>query len=420
MQPRQAALKVSADEASRTSDAAIKRLLSVKKLSLVVDLDQTIIHATVDPTVPEWQKDPNNPNYEALKDVRSFHLLDGGPGGRGCYYHIKLRPGLRQFLQDMSAKYDMHIYTMGTRPYAQNIAEIIDPDHKIFGDKILSRDESGSLTLKTLHKLFPMDQRMVVVIDDRGDIWNWSDNLIKVNPYDFFVGIGDVNSSFLPKRTDLGGKPPPPPPPIPAPAKIENGTASTDDVTKADFEPDDEEPSSSQASVSSIDQQLLAMSAGDNPAMIEERTHEQEEAIAAQIEDRPLLRKQEELDKQDEEEAKLEPNGETTSDTPSESGSQRHRHNLLRDDDIELKYLQQSLERVHQAFYDEYERRSTGSFGGRIAELRGDKYSKVRPGGELASVPHIGEIMPPIKKEVLKDVVLCFTGVIPQGTDHAT
>lgn len=34
---------------------------------------------------------------------------------------------------------------------------------------------------------------MVVVLDDRGDVWNWCSNLIKVHPYNFFIGIGDIN-----------------------------------------------------------------------------------------------------------------------------------------------------------------------------------------------------------------------------------
>ena len=39
---------------------------------------------------------------------------------------------------------------------------------------------------------------MVVVIDDRSDVWGDIANLVKVVPYDFFLGIGDINSSFLP------------------------------------------------------------------------------------------------------------------------------------------------------------------------------------------------------------------------------
>ena len=58
------ALTLSAAEATRAEEEVKRRLITSKKLSLVVDLDQTIIHATVDPTVAEWQKDPDNPNFE--------------------------------------------------------------------------------------------------------------------------------------------------------------------------------------------------------------------------------------------------------------------------------------------------------------------------------------------------------------------
>lgn len=54
------------------------------------------------------------------------------------------RPGLDRFLEDMSGLYEMHVYTMGTRSYADAICKVIDPDGKVFGSRILSRDESGS------------------------------------------------------------------------------------------------------------------------------------------------------------------------------------------------------------------------------------------------------------------------------------
>ena len=38
----------------------------------------------------------------------------------------------------------MHVYTMGTRAYAEEVCKAIDPDGKFFGGRILSRDESGS------------------------------------------------------------------------------------------------------------------------------------------------------------------------------------------------------------------------------------------------------------------------------------
>ena len=87
----------------------------------------------------------------------------------------------------------MHIYTMGTRHYAEAVAHVIDPDQSLFKERILSRDDSGSFEIKSIKRLFPCNEGMVVVVDDRGDVWKWPSNLIKVRPYNFFVGSGDIN-----------------------------------------------------------------------------------------------------------------------------------------------------------------------------------------------------------------------------------
>lgn len=95
---------------------------------------------------------------------------------------VSKSPGWKRFLEDAATKYEMHVYTMGTRAYAEEVCAAIDPDKKIFGGRLLSRDESGSLTQKSLQRLFPCDTSMVVIIDDRADVWEWSPNLIKVIP----------------------------------------------------------------------------------------------------------------------------------------------------------------------------------------------------------------------------------------------
>jgi RNA polymerase II subunit A C-terminal domain phosphatase len=59
-------------------------------------------------------------------------------------YYIKLRPKLQEFLKEVTKQYELHIYTMGTRNYAEAVANKIDPDRTIFRERILSRDESGS------------------------------------------------------------------------------------------------------------------------------------------------------------------------------------------------------------------------------------------------------------------------------------
>lgn len=143
---------VSLEEAQRIERETAEHLRKSRKLSLIVDLDQTIVHATVDPTVGEWiaegeawetrqeekkvaagvgegesegekegesegdpaaepaadDDDEVNPNWEALKDVKKFRLgpealinprLRGMKGkakdksveNEGCMYYIKPR-----------------------------------------------------------------------------------------------------------------------------------------------------------------------------------------------------------------------------------------------------------------------------------------------------------------------------------------
>ncbi len=426
-------LTVSQDEASKVEDEAKRRLLASKKLSLVVDLDQTIIHATVDPTVAEWQKDESNPNHNAVKDVRAFQLVDDGPGARGCWYYIKLRPGLKDFLENISKIYELHIYTMGTRAYAQNIANIIDPDRKIFGDRILSRDESGSLVAKNLQRLFPVDTKMVVIIDDRGDVWKWNDNLVKVTPYDFFVGIGDINSSFLPKKPKAipSSKIVAIAPPDPNRNVTEGATVQDSESITNGNGTSQPEPSSSLASTDALTgsdvstlEQLVSMGGGDDPTILQAQANRQDETLAAQLQDRPLLQKQKQLEAEDAAATESSTAQEDTEGNPTQQSDDHNdldkpRHNLLQDSDRELYHLEQSLRRVHAEFFAAHARQLATAQGGRIAELRGSQKHKkpLNDNSDLAMVPDIKIVMPRIKRSVLDGVVIVLSGVVPLGLD---
>ncbi len=423
-------LTISEDEAERADDEAKRRLLASKKLSLVVDLDQTIIQATVDPTVADWQKDEHNPNHDAVKDVRAFLLKDDGPGNRGCWYYIKLRPGLKEFLENVSKIYELHIYTMGTRAYAKNIAGIIDPEHKIFGDRILSRDESGSSTAKNLQRLFPVDTKMVVIIDDRGDVWKWSPNLIKVTPYDFFVGIGDINSSFLPKKPG-----PKPSQKTTAIAASKPHDARPEDASEEMPQPKPngspiqgnetptEESEAPVANSASPLEQLVAMGGGDDPATRQAQTTRQDEALAAQFEDRPLLQKQKQLEAEDAatESTASKEDGDFGNASPSSDESSdldKPKHNLLQDHDRELFQLEESLQKVHGEFYDIYHRQLSAAQGGRLGQLRGGQKRKLPSDkSDLDLVPDIKTVLPSVKSKVLAGVVIVFSGVVPLGVD---
>ncbi|KAI8969704.1 hypothetical protein BDB01DRAFT_840117 [Pilobolus umbonatus] len=187
-------ITVSLHEAKRLEAQDEQRLIRSRKLSLIVDLDQTVLHATWEPSIAQW----GNERKKHDTDIRQFTLE-----GRPIVYTIKFRPGLFDFLQKMAELYEMHIYTMGTRSYAEAVVKELDPEGTYFEDRILSRDESGSMTEKRLERLFPSDTSKVVIIDDRADVWNYSPNLIHIKAYEFFVGIGDINSPFAPPKKDL-------------------------------------------------------------------------------------------------------------------------------------------------------------------------------------------------------------------------
>ncbi len=401
----------------------------------------------------EWQQDKSNPNHDAVKDVQSFQLMDDGPGARGCRYYIKLRPGLRDFLAHIARLYELHIYTMGTRAYAQNVARIVDPERKIFGDRILSRDESGSMTAKSLQRLFPVDTKMVVIIDDRGDVWQWSEHLVKVTPYDFFVGIGDINSSFLPKKPELKKDAPPLGPgprrlkltaPRPNNDLAEGATIREPEPRLPDGNENDEKdsPPASQNATAGPEllptsdgptlDRLVSMGGGADPTVLQQQASKQDEALAAQLEDRPLLQKQKALDAEDEAAAAAASvenhtgnhpvdDADDTTEVPSDDGPRPQRQNLLHDDDTELHFLERSLRDVHRAFFEEYDRRLRVAPGTRLAALRGEKASRKRTirdeKADLDLVPDIKAIMPPMKQAVLSGVRLVFSGVLPLGTD---
>ncbi|KIJ65044.1 hypothetical protein HYDPIDRAFT_27775 [Hydnomerulius pinastri MD-312] len=439
---------VSMEEAQRIEQETADHLLKSRKLSLIVDLDQTIVHATVDPTVGEWiaegeawearqakkasttpkdtdsdsdsddtasDADECNPNWDALKDVRKFRLGPesfGVPSARGqsktkgkqkvienegCLYYIKPRPGWQEFLHSLSTKYEMHVYTMGTRAYAEEVCAAIDPDGKVFGGRILSRDESGSLTQKSLQRLFPCDTSMVVIIDDRADVWEWSPNLIKVIPYDFFVGIGDINSAFLPKVEPLA-------PAVHTPTP--NKTTTPPDASTSVV------PAESPSPLTQPEERERAEI--ESKAMLTQNSL----ALEAQVEERPLAKKQEELQEASNGPEKPQSGNDvltevTSPATPEEKTKNEHlRKALLKNDDIELQRVGELLRGVHRRFFDSYDHRSPE-----------DKNRKRRlsPGKSQPPKPYdVTQIIPEMRLSTLDGVHILFSSVIPLDTKPET
>jgi RNA polymerase II subunit A-like phosphatase len=139
------------------------------------------------------------------------------------------------------------------------------------------------------------------------------------------------------------------------------------------------------------------MGGGDDQALRLEQAAEQEKFLEKQLTERPLLHMQEKLDQEEDDDATITDesrNGDTTHEHP------HHKHNLLKDDDVELMYLEKHLSQLHKAFYDEYDRALVNAHGGRVAQLKPGHNKKVSikdDSADLKIVPDIGNVMPRLK-----------------------
>jgi RNA polymerase II subunit A-like phosphatase len=412
------ALLVSHNEAVRAEEDTKKRLLKSKKLTLIVDLDQTVIHTTCERTVAEWQADPENPNYEAVKDVQGFQLADDNVSNVAAnWYYVKMRPGLKGFFDKMSKLYEMHVYTMATRAYAQAIMKIIDPERKYFGDRILSRDENYTDKLKNLTRLFYQNTAMVVIIDDRADVWQYSPHLVRVPVFNFFLGAGDINAAFLPKQQELVTQSKAKADRVPS-KTAQPETSSAVPISVAGKPADSAPADTVNGDMNEIGQQLLTMTAGEGGEVLEQQAKEQEKVIIAQQTERPLLQQQLMLDKEDAQAEDTEVVAEAPNGDTDHVEQPKPRHSILNDDDRGLDIIEKHLVQVHRTFYDEYVKAKAVPSGGRVAELKGEKSPKKRALNDI--IPDVAEIMPRIKEEVLDGAVVVFSGIIPLGVDIQT
>ncbi|KGG50351.1 hypothetical protein DI09_75p110 [Mitosporidium daphniae] len=156
-------------EAQRLERATAARLIKARKLSLVVDLDQTLVHATTSSLVDSWFIE-NKPASESLCKEMDIHRVILEDDESGIPHYIKLRNTVHGFLERISKKFELHIYTMGSHSYGLAVARLLDPTGTFFFDRI------------ELSRIFPCEDAMVLILDDRSDVWTHSPNLIHVRP----------------------------------------------------------------------------------------------------------------------------------------------------------------------------------------------------------------------------------------------
>ncbi|CAJ1026843.1 NLI interacting factor-like phosphatase, putative [Leishmania lindenbergi] len=138
-------------------DVAIKPLLpplpfaSVPKVTLVLDVDETLVHSTFQPS--------SDVVYEKVLHVPS--------DGRMYTVSVKYRPYLEDFLRFISRRFEVVVFTASMRAYCDKLMDEIDPQG-ILGNLRLFREHCTLCErsyVKDLHRL-GRDLRRVVILDN--------------------------------------------------------------------------------------------------------------------------------------------------------------------------------------------------------------------------------------------------------------
>ena len=196
------------------------RILGTGKLVLVMDIDHTMLHAhpVKEPRLEAWgrkrggrktgeeegrreekyEKGQSNGDEKGKEQGQERVETNEGEGSatriemegkvlvdkvfekvEGMYEsvagseltYLRLRPHLKEFLEMMEPYFELYIYTMGTRKYAEAVMKCIDPDHKYFKKRALCRDDTD-LTFKSISRLLPCPESMIFIVDDTPAIWS--------------------------------------------------------------------------------------------------------------------------------------------------------------------------------------------------------------------------------------------------------
>lgn len=176
------------EEMNRFRDDYMQRLLSKKKLHLLLDLDHTLVHTILFETLTPIERK----RIEKIDDA--YKIFDGK-------YVVKLRSGLCEFLKEVSTMFDVSIYTMGSRFYAEGAIKLLKietvfPKHSwVISREDCIIDGQKALDVVLSHK------KVAVIVDDTEEVWEESclNNLIKIRRYKFFPveeGIEELDNEL--------------------------------------------------------------------------------------------------------------------------------------------------------------------------------------------------------------------------------
>ena len=134
----------------------IERLSKSKKI-LLLDLDETLIHADF---AKEYENDTKNP-YDTIISFESENEINN--------VGIFLRPGVKLFLENLSKFFEIGIFTASVSEYADEVIKFLDPENNFIKFKLYRQNcvnVNDILKVKDLRILKNFDLKNVVLVDN--------------------------------------------------------------------------------------------------------------------------------------------------------------------------------------------------------------------------------------------------------------
>lgn len=149
--------KFAADDARRIEQA--------RKLYLILDLDETLIHSARGPAPAHARARDAAAPQPASPDGATVEMVTTSTGQA-----VLLRPHLLPFLRRMAALFQISLYTMGGQEYARAVLAALDPTNQYFRGGLCAWDDGLTRSRKDLARL-ACRKDMVLVLDDTADVW---------------------------------------------------------------------------------------------------------------------------------------------------------------------------------------------------------------------------------------------------------
>jgi hypothetical protein len=264
----------------------------------------------------------------------------------------------------MSKLYELHIVTFGEREYARKIASFMDKDKKYFHDRILSRNELTNPFSKTDNLRFVFLKQNIVV----------SKTIFILNRALF--PCGDLMVCIIDDRDDVWD--------------YAKNLVCVKPYVFFKNTGDINEPQSKLLVKNKIEQYK------EKQNETELKPNEKDEIYNLQT--KLIDNKENELIN----DVKIETNTASTA-----SISENNNNNIENEDDDYLIYLEDILRKVHDEYYRQYEEKM------RECEISDDEDDEI----DESNLPDMKKVLPQLREQVLNDVVITFSGVVPTDYD---